>query len=132
MCIVFLFSIKRRHTICALVTGVQTCALPSYPMDICHYPVGGCGPFGDGSWRRDIYFKTNHPTLSEATGSNWQAVTGLPANATRYEFYDWEKKYQGMLTNVTRNLQGINGGAFTQKAPQIGQDEGRERECRNV
>src|SRR3546814_1608683 len=26
--IVFFFAIKRRHTICALVTGVQTCALP--------------------------------------------------------------------------------------------------------
>src|SRR3546814_4035495 len=27
---VFLFSIRRRHTRCALVTGVQTCALPIY------------------------------------------------------------------------------------------------------
>src|SRR3546814_7654955 len=26
----FFFSIRRRHTICALVTGVQTCALPIY------------------------------------------------------------------------------------------------------
>src|SRR3546814_5896380 len=27
-CFVFLFSSRRRHTRCALVTGVQTCALP--------------------------------------------------------------------------------------------------------
>src|SRR3546814_8386205 len=27
-CICFFFSSRRRHTICALVTGVQTCALP--------------------------------------------------------------------------------------------------------
>src|SRR3546814_2833504 len=27
----FLFSSRRRHTICALVTGVQTCALPISP-----------------------------------------------------------------------------------------------------
>src|SRR3546814_12810553 len=27
----FFFSSKRRHTRCALVTGVQTCALPIYP-----------------------------------------------------------------------------------------------------
>src|SRR3546814_3595986 len=35
MVIVFFFSSRRRHTRCALVTGVQTCALP-----ICsgHYP----------------------------------------------------------------------------------------------
>src|SRR3546814_1509243 len=30
--VVFFFSSRRRHTGCALVTGVQTCALP-----ICHY-----------------------------------------------------------------------------------------------
>src|SRR3546814_9806273 len=28
MCYIFFFSSRRRHTICALVTGVQTCALP--------------------------------------------------------------------------------------------------------
>src|SRR3546814_5093185 len=32
----FFFSSRRRHTRCALVTGVQTCALP-----ICRVPVGG-------------------------------------------------------------------------------------------
>src|SRR3546814_10144962 len=29
----FFFSSRRRHTRCALVTGVQTCALPIYPKD---------------------------------------------------------------------------------------------------
>src|SRR3546814_7841163 len=29
--IVFFFSSRRRHTRCALVTGVQTCALPIWP-----------------------------------------------------------------------------------------------------
>src|SRR3546814_19553354 len=28
LCSLFFFSSRRRHTICALVTGVQTCALP--------------------------------------------------------------------------------------------------------
>src|SRR3546814_6840790 len=28
LCVVFFFSSRRRHTRCALVTGVQTCALP--------------------------------------------------------------------------------------------------------
>src|SRR3546814_8173445 len=28
LCFDFFFSSRRRHTICALVTGVQTCALP--------------------------------------------------------------------------------------------------------
>src|SRR3546814_16712808 len=30
-CYVFFFSSRIRHTSCALVTGVQTCALPIYP-----------------------------------------------------------------------------------------------------
>src|SRR3546814_10555499 len=34
MCICFFCSRRRRHTSCALVTGVQTCALPIYPRDM--------------------------------------------------------------------------------------------------
>src|SRR3546814_1849176 len=30
MCMCFFFSSRRRHTRCALVTGVQTCALPIF------------------------------------------------------------------------------------------------------
>src|SRR3546814_9317120 len=43
LCIMwFFFSSRRRHTSCALVTGVQTCALPSFPV---YYPhrVGAVG-----------------------------------------------------------------------------------------
>src|SRR3546814_5291598 len=31
VCVYFFFSSRRRHTRCALVTGVQTCALPILP-----------------------------------------------------------------------------------------------------
>src|SRR3546814_9441007 len=31
--ICFFFSSRRRHTICALVTGVQTCALPIFALE---------------------------------------------------------------------------------------------------
>src|SRR3546814_2551779 len=34
MVLVFFFSSRRRHTRCALVTGVQTCALPIFDADI--------------------------------------------------------------------------------------------------
>src|SRR3546814_8128681 len=33
-CIGFFFSSRRRHTRCALVTGVQTCALPIYYKEV--------------------------------------------------------------------------------------------------
>src|SRR3546814_8666285 len=36
----FFFSSRRRHTRCALVTGVQTCALPIYPCS-CHHGLSG-------------------------------------------------------------------------------------------
>src|SRR3546814_9411821 len=38
MCLGFFFSSRRRHTRCALVTGVQTCALPIFPESaLLHY-----------------------------------------------------------------------------------------------
>src|SRR3546814_2698346 len=39
----FFFSSRRRHTRCALVTGVQTCALPIWPGQRHHHraPLGG-------------------------------------------------------------------------------------------
>src|SRR3546814_3232715 len=39
--IVFFFSSRRRHTRCALVTGVQTCAVP-----ICHFRLPVLHPAG--------------------------------------------------------------------------------------
>src|SRR3546814_5446480 len=49
--VVFFFSIRRRHTRCALVTGVQTCALPIYVhaaligADFRWYVIGWFGQF---------------------------------------------------------------------------------------
>src|SRR3546814_10060102 len=44
MIILFFFSSRRRHTRCALVTGVQTCALPIYGRDPRGDPARGSGP----------------------------------------------------------------------------------------
>src|SRR3546814_1684734 len=35
LCSCFFFSSRRRHTRCALVTGVQTCALPIFRIEAC-------------------------------------------------------------------------------------------------
>src|SRR3546814_6225252 len=40
--IMFFFSSRRRHTRCAFVTEVQTCALPIYPCGICVVPGTVC------------------------------------------------------------------------------------------
>src|SRR3546814_16603521 len=63
----FFFSIRRRHTRCALVTGVQTCALPIYP-DSATSPLPdarrGRG-FGDEGVR-DRAMKTTFSAVSNA------------------------------------------------------------------
>src|SRR3546814_4561743 len=43
--VLFFFSSRRRHTRCALVTGVQTCALPIYDVA---YALAGCILHGRG------------------------------------------------------------------------------------
>src|SRR3546814_3941634 len=55
----FFFSSRRRHTRCALVTGVQTCALPILGQrptsDLCEHPVwqglAGSQPERREAWR---------------------------------------------------------------------------------
>src|SRR3546814_8523969 len=44
---IFFFSSRRRHTRCALVTGVQTCALPIFIVEI---KVSRADLHGDGKW----------------------------------------------------------------------------------
>src|SRR3546814_2456355 len=39
-CLFFFFSSRSRHTRCALVTGVQTCALPIWPAPLQGEPAG--------------------------------------------------------------------------------------------
>jgi hypothetical protein len=61
-----------------------------YPPDECHMAptAGACGSAGDGIWDRNAYFRVNYGWPDAAT---WQAQTGLPANATRYQVYKWER-----------------------------------------
>src|SRR3546814_2382116 len=44
LCFIFFFSSRRRHTRCALVTGVQTCALPIFSYDPMYW--GAVFPLG--------------------------------------------------------------------------------------
>src|SRR3546814_4760394 len=44
LCVLFCFSSRRRHTRCALVTGVQTCALPISPTDSVMVAIGKLMP----------------------------------------------------------------------------------------
>src|SRR3546814_2325308 len=58
-CLFFVFSSRRRHTRCALVTGVQTCALPiSYVADVLYF-VGEDSPNQAEYFRPDVSPDTN-------------------------------------------------------------------------
>src|SRR3546814_9641211 len=55
------FSIIRRHTRCALVTGVQTCALPIwFPIVLRFF-----GPCADGYVLTDNWYRPVHPEQPE-------------------------------------------------------------------
>src|SRR3546814_12580467 len=99
ICFLFFFSSRRRHTRCALVTGVQTCALPIYPetaerfIEKDHYD--GPSYFGltyavDPRWSiyaswADVYepnydiVAANDRSLAPITGENYE--TGLKFRA---------------------------------------------------
>src|SRR3546814_3522260 len=66
MCVVFFFSSRRRHTRCALVTGVQTCALPIY---VVAHPLRKCRNL---SMKRRAFRidGAHHATTIIATGGN--------------------------------------------------------------
>src|SRR3546814_3331916 len=56
VCFFFFFSSRRRHTRCALVTGVQTCALPIFlaALGFSVIEQGGRWQVSVPSWRRDM------------------------------------------------------------------------------
>src|SRR3546814_3662382 len=66
----FFFSSRRRHTRCALVTGVQTCALPS-PEKVDRIYMGCVLPGGLGQApARQAALKAGLPRSEEATTVN--------------------------------------------------------------
>src|SRR3546814_2194394 len=70
----FFFSSRRRHTRCALVTGVQTCALPIlWKADIQASTYKGTKP--QAAWRSFAYTEGGKVLVSFATRSASGAIT---------------------------------------------------------
>src|SRR3546814_12042069 len=83
---VFFFSSRRRHTRCALVTGVQTCALPIFGhIDLDTLSLGEGGRFS-------VILSAERPAGYDG---DWYR---LPANARtigiREASYDWENEIE--------------------------------------
>src|SRR3546814_15880977 len=64
---IFFFSSRRRHTRCALVTGVQTCALPIYP----EFEYGGAADISYGNYNSiTAHARVNIPVISDRVAIN--------------------------------------------------------------
>src|SRR3546814_4461976 len=73
----FFFSSRRRHTSCALVTGVQTCALPISPA-----ATEGAGSFGTTGGAIDSGSLWTLAPVGVGRGGSFGAVDGAPAVGT--------------------------------------------------
>src|SRR3546814_9045053 len=101
----FFFSSRRRHTRCALVTGVQTCALPISP-----------APGGKRIKLRYITQVKSRPPSFVVFGSR---VDQLPESYRRY-----------LLNSMRRDLK--LGPVPLRMTMQIGRASCRERVCKYV
>src|SRR3546814_13095325 len=86
----FFFSSRRRHTRCALVTGVQTCALPIYVFVMGHVP--------EQSISRTVAFARSR---------------GAARFAALLPDGDYGARASGALTNALRNYGGAFAGSET-------------------
>src|SRR3546814_5898395 len=81
---IFFFSSRRRHTICALVTGVQTCALP----------ISGAGKL----WTPSAVSWSLADTF-EVRAENWRGSLNQFGELKRYDDEQWHLK----AINVAKN-----------------------------
>ena len=106
------------------LTDAQADAIDAmgHPRDMCHAIADGgvCGtagnPFGDGLWDRNAYFRVNYRRTEDGSrglegepwdSTDWPVNTGLGANATRFEVYEWEIENEGDLIDGVRVLEPV-------------------------
>src|SRR3546814_5917236 len=119
----FFFSSRRRHTRCALVTGVQTCALPISNLRNSNYPYIPVMNTGLSSWimdgQRAQYMNIGAPVSPELTWERTTSVNGgldmgfldnrLTASLDIYE----RRKLDMLIAGKT--LLGVFGGSSTRQ-----------------
>src|SRR3546814_4038499 len=78
----FFFSIRRRHTRCALVTGVQTCARPICPIERISTAVFGDYQITDGIQIFGEFLYTHRKSDQLATPGTLRNISISAANPT--------------------------------------------------
>src|SRR3546814_10765244 len=100
------FSSRRRHTRCALVTGVQTCALPICEIEQ-EFIDGNVGAFFSGPFHVSLLQEQGGPDFADKF-----AVAMVPGDVSRTSF--------------------TGGGNLAVFEDKIGRASGRERVCQYV
>src|SRR3546814_16216978 len=132
----FFFSRRRRHTRCALVTGVQTCALPI--LTGAAVPIGNFAhPYLGGSSRMSSRLKSRIRTFaglsSERIASPTQYTFSLGnprwrKNATHYPYGDMVNSFRRRSGKVAGTISRscASSSGVTRTVP-IGRASGREK-----
>src|SRR3546814_4054753 len=102
MCIVVCFSSRRRHTRCALVTGVQTCALPISRIGL--GPAGlriVAGPVVSFVVDKNIGDALAQvPEFSEYKNQAWAVTGGLGLDISNFRI---DARYEHGLSELSKN-----------------------------
>src|SRR3546814_10058037 len=107
----FLFSSRRRHTSCALVTGVQTCALPISPPSTDGGENWGVGEHSDYGLLT-LLAQDRHGGLQVKTPEGWIAAPPLPGT---------------LVCNIGDMLDRLTGGWYLSTPHRVRNDSGQER-----
>src|SRR3546814_4030979 len=109
----FFFSSRRRHTRCALVTGVQTCALPISPADADWRAdgefVGGSDDEGGGRWNLS-------PQVPQSWPLAWEDVRFHAANTPFRHlafFPDMAPQWAWMRERIGEGAETLNLFGYT-------------------
>src|SRR3546814_7551764 len=106
----FFFSSRRRHTRCALVTGVQTCALPIYNSvgDTLERIVGVSADRFKGN-ANELSVRGLGPTLSFSTFNGREVSTAGPDRSVAFQQFPSEL-VNGVLVYKTQRADFLEGG----------------------
>src|SRR3546814_16630892 len=114
----FFFSSRRRHTRCALVTGVQTCALPISDLV---------------ATLQSRWDTVNYATAKDQQAAAFDALAERARNAANaHPDQAAVQIWTGIVLASEAGAHGGMGALSLVKAAKIGRESGRERVCQYV
>src|SRR3546814_16068130 len=122
----FFFYSRRRHTICALVTGVQTCALPIWP------PISSRVCMQFNNFDIDVFLRDylqKKPLLIKNPWKSWNN----PLEPDELAGLACEKEVESRLITQTRDALKVEHGSFAEsRFGQLGKEEWPQKGRRSV